>query len=51
MPTHEAVAYSLLGRHYKRVASHLANIATAVFGKIEELDFRKPKKDGTPDDV
>ena len=51
VPTHEAVAYSLLGRHYKRVASHLANISTAVFGKIEELDFRKPKKDGTPDDV
>ena len=42
--THAAVAYSLLGRHYKRVASHLANIATAVFGKIEELDFRRPPK-------
>ena len=42
--THAAVAYSLLGRHYKRVASHLANIATAVFGRIEDLDFRKPKK-------
>ncbi|MDP6719886.1 MAG: PhoU domain-containing protein [Pirellulaceae bacterium] len=43
--THVAVAYSLLARHYKRVASHLANIATAVFGRIEDLDFRKPKKD------
>ena len=42
--THAAVAYSLLARHYKRVASHLANIATAVFGRIEDLDFRKPKK-------
>lgn len=51
VPTHEAVAYSLLSRHYKRVASHLANIATAVFGKIEELDFRKPKKDGTSDNA
>ncbi|MHC4416829.1 MAG: phosphate signaling complex PhoU family protein [Planctomycetota bacterium] len=38
--THEAVAYSLLARHYKRVSSHLANIATAVLGKVEELDFR-----------
>ena len=38
--THEAVAYSLLARHYKRVSSHLANVATAVLGKIEELDFR-----------
>ena len=41
--THAAVAYSLLSRHYKRVASHLANVATAVFGRIEDLDFRKPK--------
>ena len=36
---HEAVAYSLLARHYKRVASHLANIATAVTGRLEDLDF------------
>jgi phosphate uptake regulator len=38
--THEAVAYSLLARHYKRVSSHLANVSTAVLGKVEELDFR-----------
>ena len=38
--THEAVAYSLLARHYKRVAAHLANISTAVLGRIEDLDFR-----------
>ncbi len=38
--THEAVAYSLLARHYKRVSSHLANVATAVLGKVDELDFR-----------
>ncbi len=38
--THEAVAYSLLARHYKRVASHLSNIATAVLGRVEDLDFR-----------
>jgi phosphate transport system protein len=37
---HEAVAYSLLARHYKRVAAHLANISTAVLGRIEDLDFR-----------
>ncbi len=36
---HEAVAYSLLARHYKRVASHLANVATAVTGRLEDLDF------------
>ena len=40
METHEAVAYSLLARHYKRVSSHLANVATAVLGKVEDLDFR-----------
>ena len=38
--THEAVAYSLLARHYKRVSSHLANVATAVLGKVDGLDFR-----------
>jgi phosphate uptake regulator len=38
--THEVVAYALLARHYKRVSSHLSNIATAVMGKVEHLDFR-----------
>lgn len=36
---HEAVAYSLLARHYKRVASHLANVATAVTGNLVDMDF------------
>jgi phosphate uptake regulator len=36
---HEAVAYSLLARHYKRVVSHLGNVATAVTGNLEDLDF------------
>lgn len=40
MKVHEAVAYSLLARHYKRVSSHLANISTAILGRIEDLDFR-----------
>lgn len=39
--THEAVAYSLLARHYKRASSHLANICTAVLGRVEDLDFRR----------
>ncbi|MCC5808970.1 MAG: PhoU family transcriptional regulator [Ectothiorhodospiraceae bacterium] len=42
---HEAVAYSLLARHYKRVAAHLANIATAVMGELEELDFHPGDED------
>ncbi|MEA5446333.1 PhoU domain-containing protein [Gammaproteobacteria bacterium AB-CW1] len=36
---HEAVAYSLLARHYKRVVAHLANISTALLGQFEDLDF------------
>jgi phosphate transport system protein len=39
---HEAVAYSLLARHYKRVAAHLSNIATSVLGDLEHLDFEPP---------
>jgi phosphate uptake regulator len=39
MSTHEAVAYSLLARHYKRVAAHISNICTAITGEIEELDY------------
>jgi phosphate transport system protein len=42
---HEALAYSLLARHYKRVAGHLSNIATAVLGRLEELDFYPEKED------
>lgn len=42
---HEAVAYSLLARHYKRVAAHLANIATAVLGELEHLDL-EPEDNG-----
>jgi len=38
---HEAVAYSLLARHYKRVVAHLANIATALEGQLEDLDFAR----------
>lgn len=44
MAAHDAVACSLTARYYKRLASHLANIATAIFGRIEDLDFRKPPK-------
>lgn len=47
--TQEAVSYSMQTRYFKRIASHLANIATAVFGRIEDLDFRKPPKPGNSD--
>jgi len=41
---HEAMAYSLLFRHYKRVVGHLANIATAALGRLEDLDFYPEKE-------
>lgn len=44
MEIHEAVAYSLLARHYKRVAGHLSNISTAVVGDLDDMDF-DPRRD------
>lgn len=44
METHEAVAYSLLARHYKRVAAHLSNICTALLGRVEDMDFHRKTK-------
>ena len=37
----EAVAYVLLARHYKRVASHLSNIATSVLSPIPLMDYKE----------
>jgi phosphate uptake regulator len=39
IPTDEAVAYSLLARHLKRIGAHLANIATAVVAPIHRIDY------------
>ncbi|BAU58897.1 phosphate transport system regulatory protein PhoU [Halorhodospira halochloris] len=36
---HEAVAYTLLARHYKRVAAHLFTVASVVYGELAELDL------------
>jgi len=36
----EAVAYVLLARFYKRVAAHLANIATSVVSPVPMIDYR-----------
>jgi len=36
----EAVAYVLMARFYKRVAAHLANIATSVLSPVPMLDYR-----------
>lgn len=42
--TAEAVAYSLLARHCKRVAAHLGNICTALTGKVAQLGYLPDKR-------
>lgn len=39
LPTEQAVAYTLLSRHFKRVAAHLTNIASAVVSPVHLIDF------------
>lgn len=38
LPTQKAVAYTLLSRYFKRIASHLSNICSSVTGPVHELD-------------
>jgi len=44
--TSEAVAISLMARHYKRVAAHLGNICTAVTGEVAQLGYLPDKRGG-----
>ncbi|MFG0252704.1 MAG: phosphate uptake regulator PhoU [Phycisphaerales bacterium JB038] len=44
LTTNEGVAYSLLARHFKRVAGHLGNICTALFSDVKHFGYL-PKKD------
>lgn len=39
LPTNEAVCLTLIARHFKRLSSHLVNIATSVILPIDELDY------------
>jgi phosphate transport system protein len=39
IPTDEAVAYSLLARHMKRIGAHLSNISSAVIAPVHKLDY------------
>ena len=39
LPTDKAVAYTLLARYFKRIASHLVNIATSVVTSVDNLDY------------
>lgn len=40
MPAGEAAAYALLARYYKRVESHLSNLASSVVSPVPLLDFQ-----------
>lgn len=49
LPAKEAVCLTLIARHFKRLSSHLVNIATSVILPVDELDyFDETKKDGGP---
>lgn len=39
LPTDKAVAYTLLARYFKRISSHLVNIATSVVTSVDNLDY------------
>lgn len=41
IPPSEAVAYALLARYYKRIESHLSNLASSVFSPVPLLDFHE----------
>jgi phosphate transport system protein len=43
LSTNEAVSYTLIARYYKRIAAHLANIATSVILPLNDLDFYDEK--------
>lgn len=46
LSTNEAVGIALIARHYKRLSSHLVNIATSVILPIDELDYFDERKKG-----
>jgi phosphate uptake regulator len=39
IPVRQAVIYTLLERYFKRVASHLDNIASAVLNPVSDIDM------------
>ncbi len=44
LSTNEVVSYTLIARYYKRIAAHLANIATSVILPLNDLDFYDEKQ-------
>lgn len=45
LQTSQAVAYSLMTRHFKRVAAHLGNICTAITGNVAQLGYLPNKRE------
>ena len=44
LSVNEAVCFTLLARHFKRIAAHLTNIATSVILPITDLDYFDEKR-------
>ncbi|MFH1283372.1 MAG: PhoU domain-containing protein [bacterium] len=44
LSTNQAVCYTLIARHFKRIAAHLTNIATSVILPISDLDYFDEKR-------
>ncbi|MFH1645159.1 MAG: PhoU domain-containing protein [Candidatus Omnitrophota bacterium] len=44
LSVNEAVSFALIARYYKRLAAHLANIATSVIVPLDELDYFDEKR-------
>jgi len=46
LSVNEAVCFTLMARHFKRIASHLTNIATSVILPLSELDYFDERRQG-----
>lgn len=45
LSVNEAVCYTLIARHYKRIVVHLANVATSVIQPLSDLDYWDETRD------
>ena len=46
LSVNEAVCFTLMARHFKRIAAHLTNIATSVILPLTDLDYFDEKRKG-----
>ncbi len=46
LTVNEAVCFTLMARHFKRIASHLTNIATSVILPLSDLDYFDERRRG-----